>query len=555
MLKLDKISLLSRYSSGKQSYLSCRKRSSSSMALSKLSYHTTKVQTLKPISDYSPPAPKNTQDEPIDDLGVPNYITTVQISRHKHHIDLQLPTLPSLPLPYIEKSLNLLNEKIELCNNLCDFSDNEADSVAKQIKTSTLKELIIFIETLTKIEIVPSSTFDLLFNMIQNNLFRPIPSIPKKYLTYDDEPLIIDINWPHLQYIYQLLLKIILKFKNLNNLSDKFAISLISLLHSSDPNEREQLRTFFSLFVTTFPNYEEIIIKEMSFLLVSYREKQSYPFSITPILKFYAERFRTKTTIDDLTYDIFMNYIIPLVSCQHVITIYLPITHVCDALMALDQSLARDVLRFSLKHWPESKPTKQINYIHFLNFLVEKLTSSDFSGMCQPLFRLYSRCALTSHAKVVETSFQIWSNVKIIQMIMDNTKDIFPIVYPIYNRVMKEHWKNNTQNAALSAMKAMHDLDPFVFDELAQSYKKGNAKKILDEKSGLLHKNWAQIARNAAKVDKNVNLARVLADIQLKFSKPITNEDTIKGGTSDNKRSIIHFNQPKILVPPHNTKW
>ena len=61
--------LLSRYSFGKESYLSCRKRSQSSISLSKLSYHTTKVQTLKPLTDYTPPTQKSNQDEPIDDIG------------------------------------------------------------------------------------------------------------------------------------------------------------------------------------------------------------------------------------------------------------------------------------------------------------------------------------------------------------------------------------------------------------------------------------------------------------------------------------------------------
>ena len=92
--------LLSRYSFGKESYLSCRKRSQSSISLSKLSYHTTKVQTLKPLTDYTPPTQKSNQDEPIDDIGVPNYLTTVQVSRHRHHIDMVLPSLPNLPNPF-----------------------------------------------------------------------------------------------------------------------------------------------------------------------------------------------------------------------------------------------------------------------------------------------------------------------------------------------------------------------------------------------------------------------------------------------------------------------
>ena len=133
---------------------------------------------------------------------------------------------------------------------------------------------------------------------------------------------------------------------------------------------------------------------------------------------------------------------------------------------------------------------------------------------------------------------------------MDNTRIIFPILYPTYQRVMKEHWKSATQDAALNAIKSMHDLDPFMFDELAQQNKKGNtqANAVMDDQLMQLHKFWAQVARAAAKTDKNVNLARVLAEIQVKFARPAEPTSSMK--RSDQKRQNLPLQNPTASSKP-----
>ena len=118
---------------------------------------------------------------------------------------------------------------------------------------------------------------------------------------------------------------------------------------------------------------------------------------------------------------------------------------------------------------------------------------------------------------------------------------------------MKEHWKNGTQDAALNAIKSMHDLDPFMFDELAQQNKKGSsaANAANDDQLMQLHKFWAQVARQAAKSDKNVNLARVLADIQIRFSKPPEAPSLKKPyDTKGSKSPIQSYTSKQSLLSP-----
>lgn len=51
-------------------------------------------------------------------------------------------------------------------------------------------------------------------NMIQRNIFRPLPIVKKQGLAgetgVDDEEIIVDPSWPHLQPVYELFLQLII---------------------------------------------------------------------------------------------------------------------------------------------------------------------------------------------------------------------------------------------------------------------------------------------------------------------------------------------------------
>ncbi|KAI5525644.1 protein phosphatase regulator protein [Trichomonas vaginalis G3] len=534
--------MLSRYSIPRPSFLTCRKRSNNAITLSKLSYHTVQQQALKPITDFT--GSDSNTEEPIADDGVPNFLTTAPVVKRQFHTNVPFTKTPPFGSPFSQKDLDNFAKKCEQCSVLCDFTDTESDVQAKPAKTATLKEICDVI-TESSIVVLTGESIDALFNMFYANLNRSIPPVEKKYLCYDDEPLIYEINWPHLSIVYNII-KNYQKLVPNDTRYHTLRKTLSNLLRSADPNERDFILGFFTSYVTNFPDQLDSVMTDFAYKLVEYHEG-GLPFVVLPILKFFSEQLKLSKKISPLMEKIWSNSILPLISCQHNATIYPAFLEIVDTMATINPSITKSTLEIALHHWPESRPSKQISYFYLLNSLAEKLSLEDFSIMCKPLFKTYARCATTSqHAKVVETSFQVWANVKILQMIMDNTHDVFPIVYPAYQRIMKEHWKPATKNASLTAIKQMHDLDPFVFDELTQQAKKGSQQE--DDTAQKIHKGWALIARTAAKSDKTVNLARVLADIQLKFAKVTPISET----ADQRKRSLPSNNSmgnPKIVVP------
>lgn len=514
-----------RYKNNRESSLSLKKIESISSTLSKLAYHTTKQQVLKPITDYTATTSTPKGDEPIADEGVPNALYTVEMTKRIYHTNVAFEKLPALGAQLQADNVDLFIKKCQQCCVLCDFSDNESDVQAKPLKSAALKEIGDALLKTTP-DALTNVAEENLYEMIKVNLTRCIPSIPKKYMWYDDEPLIIDVNWPHLQLVYQILFNYIKIRPNSSRLHEMRKI-MFTIINSADPNEREQIFQFFMEYLKSFPDQFESLFDDCSYKLIEYMEG-GLPFCVTPILRLYHEQLKL-VKLTDYMNNFWDSYIIPLISCQHILTVYPPFMDIAETISTMDPDVPKKTLRVMFHHWPESRPSKQISYLLLMNFLIEQLNAEDFSLMCVPIFKLYTRLALsTLHAKVTEATFRIWSNLKILQIITDNTQAIYPVVYPVYQMIMKEHWRSGTQSAALNALKAMHDLDPFCFDEIAQS-KKDRSKE--DEVTdATIHKSWASIARSAAKNEKSLNLARVLADIQLKFSKSTPVKDMKKMG-------------------------
>ena len=97
---------------------------------------------------------------------------------------------------------------------------------------------------------------------------------------------------------------------------------------------------------------------------------------------------------------------------------------------------------------------------------------------------------------------------------MDNAKIIFPFVYPILSKGMKENWSQDIINNIDDIFQTMNRIDSFIFQELCRQKPSQAASVTANDHL----KTWAIIARAAAKSDRNLNLATKLAEIQRVFA-------------------------------------
>ena len=162
--------------------------------------------------------------------------------------------------------------KCRLCSVIFSMEVNDAFFEAREAKRGTLLELIELMDgekqtepsvTVARLELLKSDkALTQLFRMISINLFRtPKVSVTKfggqqedKFNTkagdeIEETQILLEEQWPHLQIIYELLLRVVI-FKNftLQSIGSKFinhsfVAHLLDLFRSPDPRERDYLKT------------------------------------------------------------------------------------------------------------------------------------------------------------------------------------------------------------------------------------------------------------------------------------------------------------------------
>lgn len=538
--------MLTRYKGHGPSIFSLYKRSNSSSSLSKISYLINQPKALKPLKQLT----DEKSEDPLDDVGVVTAtITTIPQIHYKHHEDLVLQNVP--PMKNLSSDIDLLIKKFDLCMHMCDFADPDVDVSAKRVKQNNLQEIDNLFADEKNVNIVASNqqASDKLFEMIYTNLFRGIPSTKTMYLIYDHEPPIVESTWPHLQYVYSILLKYQKAKPKDSHLSSTFLQKMYTLLEAPDLQERSCVLDFLREYVKAYPDQIPKILYHFEAIARDYVDRSITPFPIMPILNFFLGLIKEPNSNQnyELYTKFFDNAIIPLISAQHILSYTTIMTEIFDLFIDADSNYAIKIIKKLVAAWPQSCPSKQQGFISFINNATGKLTPDDFKIACPIVFGLYAKVARSSHGKIVQASLRIWSDVKIIPMIMDNTALIFPIIFPSIQNVMKNHWNPQARNMALEVLTSMHDYDPFVFDELSQQQLNNNLNEKSNNKDASSaigatmqppkHRNWAMIARMAARRDNDMNLARVLADIQVKFGE--------QNHQTDPKKKKL----PKIVQP------
>jgi serine/threonine-protein phosphatase 2A regulatory subunit B' len=153
--------------------------------------------------------------------------------------------------------------KIRACQNqIADFTDPKKDLELKDDKKECLIELIdVLDESDATTTLLVDKVLTDAFQMIGINLFRAFAN-KSKTLSYseilenkktsavdpdEDEPH-LEESWPHLQLVYELLLKFIMSphirpEQMAKHLNKSFTKSFIELFDSEDPRERDYLKT------------------------------------------------------------------------------------------------------------------------------------------------------------------------------------------------------------------------------------------------------------------------------------------------------------------------
>ncbi|OHT00566.1 hypothetical protein TRFO_07897 [Tritrichomonas foetus] len=434
--------------------------------------------------------------EPLSDpeLNNPIYVNSFSIRRKTDiKFDVQLEDLKKIIDLNDEERRDLLFEKIQICEKVCDFSSSLRDKEAKEIKTQCLNDLNSLFADSNFTEIIYATDLRIFLNMIKKNIIRNKPYIAPSILI-GRAPVFCEKAWAHLLPIYQIFYSLVFHFQRHLIIPSSFLKSLLLLLHFPDERERDQIVQIVLIYLRYHSEQIDFVLRCVTNEIILYYEQKHEGFAISSFLKIiFAFISRAIPFLKP-----FQAVLAPLLSCSAIDTFFSLLLSIIDYIITYDKSQTLIVMYEMIHRFPISSVSAQVIRISMINKLIERLTPEEFSKIHISFFQLYARCANSRSTKVTLSALSILSNKSAIKLFTCEKIDTFQILYPFVSKAMKFHWSPKVKGPALIALKALQGISPKDFEKMH--------KNTSDLK--YVRPNWDLILKEAIKNDKSINIAK-----------------------------------------------
>ncbi|XP_010510456.1 PREDICTED: serine/threonine protein phosphatase 2A 59 kDa regulatory subunit B' zeta isoform [Camelina sativa] len=395
-------------------------------------------------------------------------------------------SLPSFrDVPMSEKP-NLFIGKLSMCCVVFDFSDPSKNLKEKEIKRQTLLELVDYIASVgVKFNDVAMQE---LTKMVAVNLFRTFPSAnhESKILEMhdmDDEEPSMEPAWPHIQVVYEILLRFVASPMTDAKLAKRyidhsFVLKLLDLFDSEDQREREYLKTILHRVYGKFMVHRPYIRKSINnifYRLISETEKHNGIAELLEILGSIINGFALPLKEEHKLF--LLRALIPLHKPKCSSVYHQQLSYCIVQFVEKDIKLADTVIRGLLKYWPVTNSSKEVLFLGELEEVLEATQAAEFQRCMVPLFRQIARCLNSSHFQVAERALFLWNNDHIRNLITQNHKVIMPIVFPALERNTRGHWNPAVQSLTINVRKVFCDIDQVLFDECLAKFQVSEENK------------------------------------------------------------------------------
>lgn len=453
--------------------------------------------------------------------GTPKELIPVSKTPHRQkssrfHVTerVELEKLPAFKDVPVSERQDLFIKKLHQCSVIFDFTDSLCDLKGKEIKRSTLSELVEHITNSRGVLTEP--IYPEIIATFSTNLFRTLP--PQVNPTGDafdpeeDEP-VLELAWPHLQVVYEFFLRFI-ECPDFNTnvakkyLDQHFILQLLDLFDSEDPRERDFLKTTLHRIYGKFLNLRAFIrrsINNIFFQFIYENEKHNGIAELLEILGSIINGFALPLKEEHKVF--LTRVLIPLHKARS-LTVYHPQLAYCVVqFLEKDPSLTEEVIGGLLRYWPKTNSPKEVMFLNEIEEILDVIEPKEFVKVQVHLFTQLAKCVSSPHFQVAERALYYWNNDYIINLISDNANVILPIMFPSLYKNSKTHWNRTIHGLVYNALKLFMEISPKLFDECTNKYKsnrQNERKKFKDRED-----QWARIDQlaqvNTAKMNLHVN--------------------------------------------------
>ncbi|KAM7271101.1 hypothetical protein ACFE04_030315 [Oxalis oulophora] len=395
-------------------------------------------------------------------------------------------------VPVSEKQ-SLFIGKLNLCCVVFDFGDLSKNVKEKDVKKQTLVELVDYISS-------ANSKFNELAmyevtKMVSTNLFRTFPSLNHDDNTSlvfdpeDDEPN-LEPAWPHLQIVYEFLLRFIASSETDAKLAKRyidhsFVLRLLDLFDSDDQRERDYLKTILHRIYGKFMVHRPFIRKSINNIFYRFIFETGKHNGISELLEILGSIINGFALPLKEEHKLFLvRALIPLHKPKCVSMYHQQLSYCITQFVEKDVKLADNVIRGLLKYWPLTNSSKEVMFLGELEEVLESTQEAEFQCCMVPLFRQIGRCLNSLHFQVAERTLFLWNNDHVRNLIIQNRQVILPIIFPALEKNTHSHWNQAVHSLTLNVKRMFSDIDQQLFDECLTKFQHNevNEKEIQNKR-------------------------------------------------------------------------
>lgn len=410
-------------------------------------------------------------------------------------------------------------KKIQLCSQIFDFNNDNDRTAEKQERLNILGELSDMVTNQSHMNAWIAPNLELIINMIKINIFRPLPVVKKQGVAgetpQEEEEIIIDPSWPHLQPVYEFFLQLIINesidVKSLRSyINHKFIQEFLELFDSEEPKEREYLKNILHRLYAKLVPRRRMIRKSMSDTfnaLIHEKYRFNGTSELLDILAAIISGFAVPLREEHVIF--FQNVIIPLHKVQTCSKYHNELLRCSMLFLSKDPSLAFPLINGLLKYWPFANYIKETLFLAELMDILE--VCCDFPKL-EPLipkiFKRIIKCISSSHLQVADRTMCFFENEFFLNILRHFKTIVFPILVPIISHLSQNHWHKLIQDSLTALRNIIRDIDTPLYERYANDTASKHlylikSPEALKEERDLIERKWDFLVEKAVANNPN----------------------------------------------------
>lgn len=398
-----------------------------------------------------------------------------------------LPMFREVPVSERQK---LFLKKCHVCRFQFDFTDTTKMAIEKEIKRLNLLELVDYVQTDSGK--ITESNQEEMIRMISVNIFRCLPPGPHEITgsipldTEEDEPY-LDPSWPHLQLVYELLLRYIVSTDTDTKVAKRyidqtFVLKLLDMFNTEDPREREYLKTILHRIYGKFMVHRPFIrraINNIFYQFIYETERNSGIEELLEILGSIINGFALPMKEEHKLF--LVRALIPLHKPKQIGFYHQQLSYCITQFIEKDNKLSDTVIMGLLKYWPVTNCQKEVLFLGELEEVLEATQGQEFKRCMVPLFRRISKCLNSPHFQVAERALFMWNSDHIVGLIAQNRTVVLPIIFQALDTNIRAHWNPAVNGLTVNVRKMLMEMDLEFFEEYQREFAEKQALVKVEE--------------------------------------------------------------------------